>query len=116
MRLESERYALLLDRDKSCDVGLCMEEEAMQAERQQGPPRRGNRWALSYDNTEKAVKHRMEARLCYSAIMPPSTAMVCPVTNDAASEQSHTTASATSSGVPRRPIGSKAVRRLSARA
>ena len=31
--------------------------------------------------------------------------MTSPVTNDASSEQSHTTASATSSGVPTRPIG-----------
>src|SRR5215217_6380511 len=37
--------------------------------------------------------------------------MVCPVTNEAASEQSHTTASATSSGCPTRPIGSRAMMR-----
>src|SRR4029453_10762971 len=46
--------------------------------------------------------------LLYCATNPPSTAIVCPVTKDAASEQSHTTVSATSSGVPRRPIGSRA--------
>src|SRR5437016_1603240 len=46
--------------------------------------------------------------LLFCATNPPSTVMVCPVTNEAASEQSHTTVSATSSGVPRRPIGSRA--------
>src|SRR5712691_12949748 len=49
--------------------------------------------------------------LLYCATNPPSTVMVCPVTNDAASEQSHTTASAISSGVPTRPIGSLAMMR-----
>src|SRR5437879_9508718 len=43
--------------------------------------------------------------------IPPSTVMVCPVTNEAASEQSHTTVSAISSGVPTRPMGSLAMRR-----
>src|SRR2546425_11517361 len=46
------------------------------------------------------------ALLCYWAEAPPSTAMVCPVTKEAASEHSHTTASATSSGFPLRPAGS----------
>src|SRR5919197_885320 len=49
--------------------------------------------------------------LLYWATTPPSTAIVCPVTNEAASEQSHTTASAISSGVPTRPMGSLAMRR-----
>src|SRR5438309_1657993 len=34
--------------------------------------------------------------LLYCATSPPSTLMACPVTNEAASEQSHTTASAIS--------------------
>jgi len=38
--------------------------------------------------------------------------MVCPVTNEAASEQSHTTASATSARVPTHPRGSLAMMRL----
>ena len=42
---------------------------------------------------------------CYRAIKPPSTGSACPVTNEAASEQSHTTAWATSSGWPIRPMG-----------
>src|SRR5215831_15375707 len=46
--------------------------------------------------------------LLYCATSPPSTLMACPVTNEAASEQSHTTVSATSSGVPTRPMGSLA--------
>jgi hypothetical protein len=41
--------------------------------------------------------------------MPPSTEKRLPTTKDAASEQSHTTAAATSSGSPRRPIGSDAM-------
>src|SRR2546426_9424855 len=49
--------------------------------------------------------------LFYCAMYPPSTLMACPVTNEAASEQSHTTASAISSGVPTRPIGSLAMMR-----
>ena len=46
--------------------------------------------------------------LLYCATYPPSTVMVCPVTNEAASEQSQTTVSATSSGFPIRPTGSLA--------
>src|SRR5262249_9084662 len=42
------------------------------------------------------------------ATAPPSTDMACPVTKDAASEHSHTTASAISSGFPIRPTGSAA--------
>src|SRR5712691_89304 len=49
--------------------------------------------------------------LLYCATNPPSTVMVCPVTNEAASEQSQTTASAISSGVPTRPMGSLAMMR-----
>src|SRR6266566_739781 len=45
----------------------------------------------------------------YCATYPPSTLMACPVTNEAASEQSHTTASAISSGLPIRPRGSMAM-------
>src|SRR6266566_3116268 len=55
----------------------------------------------------------------YCATYPPSTVMVCPVTNEAASEQSHTTASAISSdrrtpsrrkdGTPRRNCRSRGV-------
>lgn len=41
----------------------------------------------------------------YCAVYPPSTINVCPVTNEAASEQSQTTAAAISSGLPRRFIG-----------
>src|SRR5712691_8231868 len=44
----------------------------------------------------------------YCATMPPSTGIGKPVTNDAASEHSHTTASAISSGFPIRPTGSTA--------
>src|SRR2546428_10444931 len=47
----------------------------------------------------------------YCATYPPSTVIVCTVTNEASSEQSHTTASATSSGVPTRPMGSLAMMR-----
>src|SRR2546425_790628 len=47
--------------------------------------------------------------LLYCTTSPPSTGIVCPVTNEAASEQSHTTASAISSGVPTRPMGSLAM-------
>ena len=39
------------------------------------------------------------------ADLPPSTVMLWPVTNEAASEHSQTTASAISSGVPIRPTG-----------
>ena len=44
--------------------------------------------------------------LVYWVTSPPSTTMLCPVTNDAESEQSQITASAISSGVPIRPTGS----------
>ena len=47
--------------------------------------------------------------LLYCATYPPSTVMVCPVTNEAASEQSQTTVSAISSGLPNRPMGSDAI-------
>ena len=47
--------------------------------------------------------------LLYCATYPPSTVIVCPVTNEEASEQSQTTASAISSGVPTRPMGSLAM-------
>src|SRR5205807_8561123 len=40
--------------------------------------------------------------------LPPSTGMATPVTKEAASEQSQTTTSATSSGIPSRPIGTRA--------
>src|SRR6266481_5665938 len=49
--------------------------------------------------------------LLYCATYPPSTVIVCPVTNEEASEQSQTTASAISSGVPTRPMGSLAMMR-----
>src|SRR5215467_12950322 len=49
--------------------------------------------------------------LLYCATSPPSMLMACPVTNEAASEQSQSTASATSSGVPTRPMGSMAMMR-----
>src|SRR5215475_14968782 len=49
--------------------------------------------------------------LLYCVTYPPSTLMACPVTNEAASEQSQTTASAISSGVPTRPMGSVAMMR-----
>jgi len=41
----------------------------------------------------------------YRAAKPPSNCKQCPVMNDAAPEQSQTTAPATSSRVPNRPIG-----------
>src|SRR5437016_5694431 len=41
----------------------------------------------------------------HCAVKPPSSASVAPVTNDAPGEQSHNTAAAISSGLPRRPIG-----------
>src|SRR5256714_9186974 len=44
------------------------------------------------------------------AVNPPSTIILCPVTNDALSEQSHKTASATSSTRPRRPIACNVAR------
>src|SRR5215475_3561428 len=49
--------------------------------------------------------------LLYCVTYPPSTVIVCPVTKEAASEQSQTTASATSSEAPTRPMGSLARRR-----
>ena len=49
----------------------------------------------------------------YCAIQPPSTAIGSPVTNDDASEHSHITASAISSGLPIRPTGSAASRSFS---
>lgn len=52
-------------------------------------------------------------RAIYCAIQPPSTAIGSPVTNDEASEHSHTTASAISSGLPIRPTGSAASRSFS---
>src|SRR3970282_2584400 len=45
----------------------------------------------------------------YCATKPPSTAIACPVTNEASSEHIHTTALAISSGCPNRPTGSKSV-------
>jgi putative transposase len=50
----------------------------------------------------------------YCATKPPSTGIALPVTNEAASEHNHTTASATSSGLPILPIGSIAMRPASA--
>src|SRR4030095_6372985 len=49
--------------------------------------------------------------LFYCVTYPPSTLMACPVTNEAPSEQSQTTASAISSGLPSRPVGSVAMMR-----
>ena len=46
---------------------------------------------------------------CYRARNPPSIGKTCPVIKEAASEHSHTTAPATSSGVPNRPIGCSAI-------
>jgi hypothetical protein len=46
--------------------------------------------------------------LLYCATYPPSTVIACPVTNEAASEQSQTTASAISSGCPILPTGCRA--------
>jgi hypothetical protein len=45
----------------------------------------------------------------YRASKPPSMVSRCPVTNEAASEHSQTTAAAISSGHPTRPIGYRAV-------
>ncbi len=45
-------------------------------------------------------------KIFYPAVYPPSTGIAIPVINEAASEHNHTTASATSSGLPILPIGS----------
>src|SRR5262245_45798694 len=45
------------------------------------------------------------------ATYPPSTVRAWPVTKEAALEHSHSTTSATSSGVPMRPVGLTAVMR-----
>ncbi len=47
----------------------------------------------------------------YCAVIPPSTGIAHPVTNDAASESSHATASAISAGLPIRDTGSTATSR-----
>lgn len=47
----------------------------------------------------------------YCAVSPPSTAIAHPVTNDALSEHSQSAASAISSGLPLRPMGSIATSR-----
>jgi hypothetical protein len=44
-----------------------------------------------------------------AALSPPSTISECPVTYDAASEHSHTAASAASSGRPIRPLAIRSV-------
>src|SRR5438105_8625509 len=41
----------------------------------------------------------------HRAVYPPSTASACPITKPAPGLQSHNTAEAISSGLPRRPIG-----------
>jgi hypothetical protein len=46
-----------------------------------------------------------EGRQRHCTVKPPSTGSVWPVTNDAASDASHSTAAATSSGLPMRPMG-----------
>ena len=48
---------------------------------------------------------KMDRLLAQIATKPPSSASECPVTNEDASEQSQTTASAISSARPSRPIG-----------
>jgi hypothetical protein len=45
----------------------------------------------------------------YGTTNPPSTTSACPVTKEAASEHSQTTAAAISSGLPILPIGSIAI-------
>lgn len=65
-------------------------------------------------NVDNPLRHTLYRTIHappYCATNPPSTVMVCPVTNEAASEQSQTTASAISSGVPTRPIGSLVIMR-----
>src|SRR5712691_977353 len=61
---------------------------------------------------ESPLRHLSLPACCstnpYWATYPPSTVIVCPVTNAAASEQSHTTASAISSGRPILPTGWRA--------
>src|SRR5712664_41840 len=54
------------------------------------------------------VGTKRKSCLYYCATQPPSTAIGRPVTKDAASEHSHTTASPTSSGAAMRPMGSTA--------
>ena len=70
--------------------------------REASPPTAEVRQALAW----KAMNQ--VARVVY-ARSPPSTFIGWPVTNEAASEQSHTTASAISSGFPSRPIFCSAV-------
>lgn len=68
------------------------------------------------DNGRTAIRNRGPAAPLshpYCAIQPPSTAIGSPVTNDDASEHSHITASAISSGLPIRPTGSAASRSFS---
>src|SRR5581483_10017532 len=57
------------------------------------------------DGSQAFVSLSVSVVRCYCAIYPPSTGIARPVTNDAESEQSHTAASAISSGLPKRPLG-----------
>ena len=65
--------------------------------------------------TRYAVEGKKESvlqslRLGYPATKPPSMGMAWPLTNEAASEHSQMTASATSSERPRRPAGCSRLR------
>src|SRR4029453_5516058 len=55
-----------------------------------------------------SARDKNEASRAHCATQPPSTARGKPVTKDAASEHSHTTASPTSAGAAMRPMGSSA--------
>ena len=56
----------------------------------------------------RRVDIHSQGRSFHCAVKPPSTAMASPVTSEAASEQSHVTDSAISSGVPSLPMGWRA--------
>src|SRR5205823_8904513 len=51
------------------------------------------------------LPERPDGRENQRAVYPPSTARACPMTKPAPGLQSHSTAEAISSGLPRRPIG-----------
>src|ERR1700761_8586398 len=66
-----------------------------------------------WGNTVSVCGHFSDLGLsAHQAKMPPSTAMACPTMKLAPELHSHRTAAAISSGLPRRPIGSAAMKAL----
>jgi uncharacterized membrane protein len=67
------------------------------------------RWRILRIVVSETVMHAAVAHACvYWATQPPSTGNTTPVMNDAASEQSQTTAAITSAASPSRPMSSAA--------